>query len=92
MNSAVEMGSGAMIYAKFHKDWFRHSRDNRGGGIHRQLGDRVSFLLFFQNKESTLKSNYFVGFKPGLTLRERRRLRVFKDRVVRLFFDLRQRK
>jgi hypothetical protein len=36
MKSAVEMGSGAMIYVhtKFHKDWFRYSKVN-GGRIDR---------------------------------------------------------
>jgi hypothetical protein len=31
MKYAVEMGSGAMIiHTKFHKDWFRHSKVDRG--------------------------------------------------------------
>jgi hypothetical protein len=31
-NYAVEMGSSALIYIhfKFHKDWFRHSKVNKG--------------------------------------------------------------
>jgi hypothetical protein len=39
---AVEMGSGAV---KFHKDWFRHSKVNKGG-IHKhgQHGGRISLL------------------------------------------------
>jgi hypothetical protein len=31
MNEAVEMGSGAMICTKFHKDWFRHSEVDSAG-------------------------------------------------------------
>jgi hypothetical protein len=31
MKYAVEMGSGVVIYTKFHKDWFRHSEVDRGG-------------------------------------------------------------
>jgi hypothetical protein len=27
---AVEMGSDGMLYTKFHKDWFRHSKVVRG--------------------------------------------------------------
>jgi hypothetical protein len=54
MNYAAEMGSGAMIYIPNLK--------KIGSGIqklievdtqtHRQHGDRISLLLFFQNKES----------------------------------------
>jgi hypothetical protein len=39
MKCAVEMGSGAMIYVPFHKDWFRHSKVGRG--------DLQTLLLFF---------------------------------------------
>jgi hypothetical protein len=35
MKYAAEMGLGAMIYTKFHKDWFRHSKVYGGGGIYR---------------------------------------------------------
>jgi hypothetical protein len=31
MKFAVEMGSGAMIDAKFHKNWFMHLKVNEGG-------------------------------------------------------------
>jgi hypothetical protein len=52
MKYAVEMGSGS----KFHKDWFRHSKFNRGETqTHREHGDGISLLLFFQNTESILK-------------------------------------
>jgi hypothetical protein len=30
MEYAIEMGSGTIIYTKFHKDWFRHSEVGRG--------------------------------------------------------------
>jgi hypothetical protein len=52
------MGSVAMIYAKFHKDWFRHTKVDRGDTpTHRQHDDHIILLLiiFFQNKESRLK-------------------------------------
>jgi hypothetical protein len=47
MEYAVEMGSGATVYihTNFHKDWFRHSKVNRGDSqTHRQHGDRISLL------------------------------------------------
>jgi hypothetical protein len=47
------------IHTKFHKDWFNHSKVNRGGYSYRerhtQQGDLISLLLFFQNKDSGLK-------------------------------------
>jgi hypothetical protein len=44
------------MYTKFHKDWLRHSIVDRGDTqTHRQHGDLVS-QLFFQNKESRLKT------------------------------------
>jgi hypothetical protein len=57
MKCAVEMGSGAMIYiASFVK--IDSGIQKLMGGIHRQHGDRVSLLLFFQHKESGLIKNY----------------------------------
>jgi hypothetical protein len=50
MKYGVEMGSGAMIYiTKFHKDWFRRSKVNRGWDslTYRQRGDRISLLFLF---------------------------------------------
>jgi hypothetical protein len=43
MKYAVEMGSGAMIYVhtKFHKEWFRYSTADRGGGLHRDTDSKV---------------------------------------------------
>jgi hypothetical protein len=53
---ADEMRSGAIIvHTKFNKDWFRHSKFDRGGYTVIQHGDLISLLLFSQNKESRLK-------------------------------------
>jgi hypothetical protein len=41
------MGSGLI-------NWFMNSKVNKGG-IHRQHGNLISLLLFFQNKETMLK-------------------------------------
>jgi hypothetical protein len=55
MKYAAEMGSGAMTYAKFHKNWFIHSKvDAMGVYRHRQQGDLIRLLSLFQNKESRL--------------------------------------
>jgi hypothetical protein len=55
------MGSGDMIHAKFNKDWCSHSKVNRGDTqTHRQLGDSISLLLFFQNKKSRLKTYTYL--------------------------------
>jgi hypothetical protein len=40
------------IHTKFHKNWFRHSKVDMGGGGHR---NSKVILLFFRNKEYTLK-------------------------------------
>jgi hypothetical protein len=57
-NWSVEMGSGAVI--KFYKDWLRHSKVNGGDTqTHTQTATWSHKLtLFFQNKESRLKSSY----------------------------------
>jgi hypothetical protein len=47
------------IHTKFHEDWFRHSKVNKGGYTYRQEGDFISLLFFFQNKESRLKIDRF---------------------------------
>jgi hypothetical protein len=59
MKCAVELGSGVMIYIL--------SFIKIGSGIqkllrwdtqkHRQHGDSISLILFFQNKKSRLKTN-----------------------------------
>jgi hypothetical protein len=46
------------IHAEFNKDWFSHEKvDKRGGGTqtHREYGDLIDLLLFFENKETMLK-------------------------------------
>jgi hypothetical protein len=45
-----------VVYTKFHKDWLWFSKDNSCGDtkIHRQHGDLIGLLLFFQNRESKL--------------------------------------
>jgi hypothetical protein len=54
MKYAVEMGSGAMIYIlNFVK--ISSGIQNSIGKIHRQHGDRISLLSFYQNKGSRLK-------------------------------------
>jgi hypothetical protein len=56
MKYAVEMGSGAVIYIpSFIK--IGSAIQKLIGAIHRHTGDgdRISLLLFFQNRESTLK-------------------------------------
>jgi hypothetical protein len=46
------------IHIKFHKDWFSHSEVNETGDsqTHGEYGDRISLLLFFQNKGRRLKA------------------------------------
>jgi hypothetical protein len=59
MTYAIEMGSRAMIYShtKFHKDWFRLSKVDRGRDTqtHREHDELISQQIRFQNKESGLK-------------------------------------
>jgi hypothetical protein len=42
---------GNLIYTKFYKDWFKHSKSDRGGNTYRhtyrQQGDLISPRLFF---------------------------------------------
>jgi hypothetical protein len=49
MKYAVERGSGAMIYIpSFDKDWFRLSKVDGGGGIHRHIDSmEISQLSLF---------------------------------------------
>jgi hypothetical protein len=59
MNYAVEMGSGALIYAPSFIN-IRSAIQKLIGrdthtDTHRQQGELISLLLFFQNKESRLK-------------------------------------
>jgi hypothetical protein len=58
------MGSGDVrdMRTKFHKDWFRHSKVNGGGGY--TLTQTATWshkpTLFFQNKESRLKPAHLI--------------------------------
>jgi hypothetical protein len=50
------MGSGASInIPSFIKSGSASQKIIRGIHIHRQQSDRISFLIFFQNKESRLR-------------------------------------
>jgi hypothetical protein len=61
MKYAVEMGSGAMIYASsFIEIGSGVQKLIRGYIDHRQHGDRISLFLLFQNKESRLKTEKLV--------------------------------
>jgi hypothetical protein len=63
MNHANEVGSGAILYISSFIKIRSGIQKLRGGGVNRhtdtqmnnQDGDRISLLLFFQNKESRLK-------------------------------------
>jgi hypothetical protein len=63
MKYAAEMGSDAMIYIPSFIKIFSAIQKLRGGGVHRQHGDLISLLLFFQNKESRLKRNELFRLK-----------------------------
>jgi hypothetical protein len=73
------------ILSNFHKDWYRHSKVDRGD---KQHGDRISLYLFFQNKESRPKATFF--FVMGLSQRKAYCLRVFEDRLFRETFETRK--
>jgi hypothetical protein len=58
MKYTVEMGSGALIYIQHFIKTGSGIKKLMGGGdtqTHRQQGDLICLLLFFQNKESRLK-------------------------------------
>jgi hypothetical protein len=42
------------VYAKFHRDWFSHSKVDRGD-THIQHVDLIGLLSFFQNKKGRQK-------------------------------------
>jgi hypothetical protein len=44
-------------HTKFHKDWFRYSTVDGGGG-YTDTDGRISLLLYFKNKESKLRVLY----------------------------------
>jgi hypothetical protein len=67
MKYIIEMGSGAIIYIpSFIKIGSGIQKLIGGGGIHRQHGDCLSLLLFFQNKKRRLKNKYSLP-KYGCT-------------------------
>jgi hypothetical protein len=43
------------IHTEFLTDWFRHSNVDTEEYTHRQQGDLISVVLFFENKEGMLK-------------------------------------
>jgi hypothetical protein len=48
---------GFMCNIKFHEDWFRYQKlIRRDTQTHREDGNRISLLLYSQNKESKLKA------------------------------------
>jgi hypothetical protein len=68
MNYAVEMGPGTMIYVPNFIKIGSGIQTLMGGGDsqkHRQHGDRISLLLFFQNKESRLKRVKCIFQQPN---------------------------
>jgi hypothetical protein len=45
------------MHIKFHNEYFKHSKVDKGGSqLHRQSFDSISLLLFLQNTESGLKT------------------------------------
>jgi hypothetical protein len=53
MKYVIGMGSGVTIHTKFHKDWCRHSKVDRGDTqTYRQQGDLISLVLCHQNMKS----------------------------------------
>jgi hypothetical protein len=51
MKHAVQMGSGALIHTKFHKDRLCHSKVNGGRGIYRHT-HRTRLLVFLKIKKA----------------------------------------
>jgi hypothetical protein len=69
MKYAVKMGSGAMIYILSFIKIVAGIQTLIGGNsqAHRQQGDRISLLLFFQNKESRLKKVIVKAFRGPIS-------------------------
>jgi hypothetical protein len=70
------MGSGAMtLRTKFHKDWFRHSKDNGGDTqththTHTEQRDLISLLYFFKIRQKAKNlSGESVNKERGNNLR-----------------------
>jgi hypothetical protein len=59
MKYTVEVGSGVTIYMP---SFIKTGPDieELKGGLHRQHGDGISLLLFFQNKESKLNTGHLI--------------------------------
>jgi hypothetical protein len=70
MKYAVEMGSGAMIYIPSFIKIGSGIQKLIGGNrmTHRQQGDRISLLVFFQSKESR-PINCHLGRLAKVTIR-----------------------
>jgi hypothetical protein len=66
MKYAAKMGSGAMLYIASFIKTGSDIQKLMGGDTqtHRQQGDLMSSLLFFQNTESRLKTGIFVTVFP----------------------------
>jgi hypothetical protein len=67
MKYAIEMGSGAIIYIPSFIEIGSAIQKLSGGGggnsqTHRQHDNRISILIFFQNKESRLKIRILAIF------------------------------
>jgi hypothetical protein len=60
MKYAVQMGSGTIIYIPSFINIDSGIQKLIGRDTHRQQGDLISLLLFFQNKESRLKSIFLL--------------------------------
>jgi hypothetical protein len=63
----VEMGAGTMIYIPSFIKLGSGIQKLMGGGdtqLHRQQDDFISLFLFFQNKESRLKTVSMSGNEP----------------------------
>jgi hypothetical protein len=61
---------GHPVHTIFHKDWFRRSNVFRGDihrdSTHRQQGDLISLLLFFQSKETRVRNRLVASqFLPS---------------------------
>jgi hypothetical protein len=65
------------VHTKFHKDWFRHSKVDKGGYTHRQHGDLMSLLSYFQTKESRVKM-----FLPEVSIKQFRNYIRLEDKYL----------
>jgi hypothetical protein len=50
------------MHAKFHENWFRHSEVDRGDTqTHREHGDPISLILFFNKGSRVIKIGMFTN-------------------------------